>query len=114
MSFTANGLYSKFTEVKVDGKVVDSKNYTSKSGSTIVTLKSSYLKNLKNGKHTIAINFGGDLGGSATGEFTVKPATVTPDTADNSNIIIWGCVAMTSLLGLGAMLTLGYKKKYRR
>ena len=40
---TGNGAFSKFTGVKVDGKVLDPENYTAEEGSTVVTLKESWL-----------------------------------------------------------------------
>ena len=39
-----NGEYSKFQNVKVDGNIIDSKNYTVSEGSTIIELHADYLK----------------------------------------------------------------------
>ncbi|MGN0441125.1 MAG: hypothetical protein ACI4FO_00320, partial [Acutalibacteraceae bacterium] len=47
--FRANGDFSKFTGVKVDGTLIDAKNYTAVSGSTVITLKADYLKTLSVG-----------------------------------------------------------------
>ena len=57
LSFTANGPFSKFEEVKIDGKTLATTKYTAKSGSTIITLKESYLETLKSGKHTVTVVF---------------------------------------------------------
>ena len=52
-TFKTNGDYSDFTGIQVDGKDVDAANYTSKSGSTYITLKAAYLETLELGKHTL-------------------------------------------------------------
>ena len=71
LSFTSNAAFADFQKVQVDGKDVDSSNYTVKEGSTIVTLKASYLETLPAGKHTLAIV--SDTGTAET-EFTVVAA----------------------------------------
>lgn len=71
LSFTSNAAFADFLKVQVDGKDVDSSNYTVKEGSTIVTLKPSYLETLSAGKHTLAIV--SDTGTAET-EFTVLAA----------------------------------------
>lgn len=117
LSFTANGYFDNFTGVKIDGKFIDSDNYTAKSGSTIVNLKASYLEKLKTGKYTIAICYGdGDFTGEATGSFKVVTSNGSPFTGDNSNIFLWSGMAMSSLLGLAMMVmfVLGRKRKYQR
>lgn len=71
LSFTSNAAFADFLKVQIDGKDVDSSNYTVKEGSTIVTLKTSYLETLPAGKHTLAIV--SDTGTAET-EFTVVAA----------------------------------------
>ena len=71
LSFTSNAAFADFQKVQVDGKDVDSSNYTVKEGSTVVTLKASYLETLPAGKHTLAIV--SDTGTAET-EFTVVAA----------------------------------------
>lgn len=71
LSFTSNAAFADFLKVQIDGKDVDSSNYTVKEGSTIVTLKTSYLETLPVGKHTLAIV--SDTGTAET-EFTVLAA----------------------------------------
>ena len=71
LSFTSNAAFADFLKVQIDGKDVDSSNYTVKEGSTIVTLKTSYLETLPVGKHTLAIV--SDTGTAET-EFTVVAA----------------------------------------
>lgn len=71
LSFTSNAAFADFLKVQIDGKDVDSSNYTVEEGSTIVTLKPSYLETLSAGKHTLAIV--SDTGTAET-EFTVVAA----------------------------------------
>lgn len=71
LSFTSSAAFADFLKVQIDGKDVDSSNYTVKAGSTIVTLKPSYLETLSAGKHTLAIV--SDTGTAET-EFTVVAA----------------------------------------
>lgn len=53
LTVRANGDFSKFTGIKVDGDIVDASNYDAKSGSTVVTLKENYLSALSAGDHTL-------------------------------------------------------------
>lgn len=50
-------LFEDDGEVYVDGELVDSENYDSKSGSTIITLSEDYLNSLTVGEHTLAVVF---------------------------------------------------------
>ena len=59
------------TGVKVDGQLVDAKNYTAVSGSTIVTLSADYLKTLSAGNHTLTVVFND---GDCSTNFTVQTA----------------------------------------
>ena len=67
-----DGAIAKFKEVRVDGVVIDVKNYTVTEGSTIITLKTEYLKTLPAGKHTFEIAW---TDGSAATYFTVAGST---------------------------------------
>ena len=69
LSIRGSGAFSKFVGVKVDGTLVDAKNYTVKEGSTIVTLKADYLNTLSVGTHTFEILW---TDGSASTTFTIK------------------------------------------
>ena len=57
LTIRADGEFAKFTGVKVDGKLVDSKHYTAKAGSTVITFTTDYLKTLSEGEHTITVTF---------------------------------------------------------
>ena len=119
LTVRANGEFSKFTGVKVDGKTIDTKNYTAKSGSTIVTLSKDYLATLSVGNHTLTVVFND---GEARTNFTVNavgdnnPGTaVTPDnttnnpqTGDHSGIVL---AVVVLLVSGGALTVLGIAKK---
>ena len=111
----ANGEFSKFVSVEMDGKVVDSKNYTAKSGSTIITFSKEYMSSLSAGKHTVKVNF---TDGSAETTLTVaqkdtkdtgktdvgkKSVSKSAKTGDNSNLIAWFILLVASVCILGSL-----------
>ena len=69
LTVRGNGDFSKFTGIKVDGVQIGAENYEAKSGSTIVTLKSSYLDTLTAGTHSLEILW---TDGSASTAFAVQ------------------------------------------
>lgn len=72
-SFRIDADYSLFEnggKVYVDDALVDSKNYTSKSGSTIITFTKDFMSNLKVGDHKLKVVFNNE--GMATTSFTIK------------------------------------------
>ena len=77
-----NGEISKFKNVKVDGKVIGSKNYTVTEGSTIITLKPKFLKTLSEGSHSFEIVW---TDGTAKTSFTVAKNTAGGDNNDNDD-----------------------------
>ena len=134
LTFRANGDFSKFTGVKVDGTLIDAKNYTAVSGSTVITLKADYLKTLSVGTHKLTVVYT-DVECSAN--FEVKKAaseqakpsegdksdtttptggkdTTSPQTGDNSNLALWFALMLASILGVGATLLYGRKRKFNR
>ena len=114
-----DGEFSKFVGVKVDGEFINSKNYTAKSGSTIVTLSKDYLATLSVGQHNLTVVF---TDGNGDTTFTVKAASdnnpgtaVTPDnttnnpqTGDHSGIVL---AVVVLLVSGGALTVLGIAKK---
>ena len=119
LTVRADGVFSKFTGVKVDGKLIDRENYTAKSGSTIVTLSKDYLATLSVGTHTLTVVFND---GECSTNFMVKAASdnnpgtaVTPDnttnnpqTGDHSGIVL---AVVVLLVSGGALTVLGIAKK---
>ena len=57
VTIKADGDFSKFAGVSVDGTEIAKEHYTAAAGSTIITLKPEYLKTLTAGKHTVTIRF---------------------------------------------------------
>ena len=55
MTIRGDGDFEKFAGVRVDGNWIPSAHYEAKAGSTIVTLKPSYLASLSEGEHTVDI-----------------------------------------------------------
>ena len=119
LTVRADGVFSKFNGVKVDGKLIDRENYTAKSGSTIVTLSKDYLATLSVGTHTLTVVFND---GECSTNFMVKAASdnnpgtaVTPDnttnnpqTGDHSGIVL---AVVVLLVSGGALTVLGIAKK---
>ena len=111
LSFTANGAFAKFTGIEVDGKAVDAANYTAKAGSTIITLKGSYLKTLSTGKHTITVIY---TDGEAEGTFyvTLTADGTTPPTGDNSQIVLW--IGLMAVSALAVLLLVNSKRRFAK
>ena len=107
LTVRANGEFSKFAGVMVDGKVLTAgKDYTAKSGSTIVTLSKDYLATLSVGTHKLTVLFND---GSCETNFTVNAVTPNnPQTGDHSGIVL--AVAVLLVSG-GALTVLGIAKK---
>lgn len=83
-TFRIDADYSLFTnKVYVDNKLVDSTNYDSKSGSTVITLKDEYLKTLSVGEHTLKVAFSDN--GEAITKFTIKEKQQGTNIEDNEN-----------------------------
>ncbi len=115
MTLTCSGTLEDFMGIYVDDKFVDASNYTLKSGSTILTLKSSFLDTLSVGNHTLKLLYKDDI--SANIDFTIttnidsgitdkKPETnnktmASPKTGDTSNtklnlslVVLSGCAVV--------------------
>ena len=134
--FRINADYSLFNnKVYVDNVLVDSSNYTSKSGSTIIVLNKDYVDTLAVGEHTLKVAF--TDGGEAETTFTIarkaennnnnennnenntpskpedkeemKDNGSNPKTGDN--IMLYVAIASMSIIGLGATTIIAKKKK---
>ena len=75
--------FSHFTGVMVDGVLVDASNYTSVSGSVVVTLSSEYVGSLSVGNHTLTAMF--DDSNDADASFTVQSKSEGTTDAGDSN-----------------------------
>lgn len=73
LTFRSNAAFEDFAEMLVDGAVLPSESYEKRSGegNIIVELRESYLEQLAEGEHTLAIR---SASGDATTHFTVEAA----------------------------------------
>ena len=96
-------------KVYVDNELVDPKNYTAESGSTIITLKKEFVDTLSVGEHTLKVVF--NDGGEAITTFNVAKVTVptdNPNTGDNIGFYIIS--GILSIVGL-AVAGIFYRRK---
>ena len=140
--FRIDADYNLFNnKVYVDNVLVDSSNYTSKSGSTIIVLNKEYVDTLAVGEHTLKVAF--TDGGEAETTFTIARKAEdnnnnednnennnennTPSKPENKeemkdkdngsnpktgdNIILYVAMASISIIGLGAIIIVSKKKK---
>ena len=127
--FRIDADYSLFTnKVYVDDNLLDIENYESKEGSTIVTLKDSYLKSLSIGEHTLKVVFSDGI--TSKTKFIIKEKeqneiknnivsiidetksngnSLNPKTGDNITMYI--TLFIISLLGITASIITNNKKK---
>ena len=108
ISFTVNGAFNKFVGIKVDGVDVDKINYEAKAGSTIITLKASYLDTLKVGEHTITVVYSD---GSTDGTFKIVAKPNNLATGDDFNIALYGSLIVISVTALVVLLLVSKKRK---
>ena len=119
LAFRGNGDFSKFTGVKVDDTLIDAKNYTAVSGSTVITLKADYLNTLSVGTHTLTVVYND---GECSTNFEIKApqnesgggsgSAKTPQTDDNSNMLLWAALLFVSGVGVLGKSVYGRKKKH--
>lgn len=96
-SFRSDAAFNTFLAVYVDGAELSATNYTAKEGSTIITLKGSYIKTLAAGTHTIRI---ASTLGNADGTFKVSES---PKTGDTSDLFKWSFLAIDSFVCFGCL-----------
>ena len=109
LEFTANGSYSKFAGIEVDGETVNEENYTAISGSTVITLKPEYLETLSVGRHTLTVLY---TDGKAGCGFEIRAkADTAAQTGDESNMSIRIALAVLAALGAAGALLYGRQRK---
>ena len=111
LEFGINIEYSKFQEngkVYIDGVLVDSSNYTSKEGSTIIKFNNNYVNDISIGEHTLKVAV---ADGEANTTFTIakNPETteipevqtaITDNPITGDNIIMYITLFAISLIGI--------------
>ena len=110
LSFTSDGSFKSFVSLQIDGKTVNSKYYTVKEGSTVVTLDSKLLQTLDLGKHTITLKF---EDGTAEGSFKISAPADESNPKTGDAIYPW---IITLLLSFTGILGAGFvcAKKLRK
>lgn len=128
LTFKVDGELALFRELKVDGTVVAAEHYSLTEGSTIITLKNTYLDTLKEGSHSLEAVYSD--GKTAMAVFAVEEEVEDDDDADESAAKkeeqkggyitspktgeennFWLGLVMAGLLGaLVAGITVAYKK----
>lgn len=127
LTIKANGDLSKFIELKVDNVTVDPSNYSLISGSTVITLKNTYLDTLSEGEHSLTFVYSDgnattklkiakseansnkdiineevsenlNVANSNLDKNTNNNTSSSPQTGDN--IFIWGCLLIISCIGI--------------
>ena len=108
LTIRGDGDFAKFAGVRVDGNWIPSAHYEAKSGSTIVTLKPSYLASLAEGEHTVDIMWIDD---SASTTFTVAANTAAAqpelDSVPKTGEGVMGWMPEILLLVAAGLVTFG-------
>ena len=108
LTIRGDGDFAKFAGVRVDGNWIPSVHYEAKSGSTIVTLKPSYLASLSEGEHTVDIMWIDD---SASTTFTVAANTAAAqaelDSVPKTGEGVMGWMPEALLLVAAGLVTFG-------
>lgn len=113
ISFRIDADYSLFNnEVYVDGVLLDTKYYTSKSGSTIITFTSEYAKTLAKGVHTLKVGFIG--GETVETTFTIGAEEAKGNMSKTGdNIFTYVVIFVMSAVGIVVMKCTKKSKKNR-
>lgn len=108
LTIRGDGDFAKFAGVRVDGNWIPSAHYEAKAGSTIVTLKPSYLASLSEGEHTVDIMWIDD---SASTTFTVAANTAAAqpelDSVPKTGEGVMGWMPEALLLVAAGLVTFG-------
>ena len=107
-------LFQNGGKLYIDDILVDTNNYTSESGSTIITLKKDYVSKLGVGEHKLKVVF--NDGGVAESKFTiskvkneVKETIKNPQTGDSITTYI--ILSIISVVGIVVAIIINKKKK---
>lgn len=108
LTIRGDGDFAKFAGVRVDGNWIPSAHYEAKSGSTIVTLKPSYLASLSEGEHTVDTMWIDD---SASTTFTVAANTAAAqpelDSVPKTGEGVMGWMPEVLLFAAAGLVTFG-------
>lgn len=105
LSFRSNAPIKYFQKVLVDDKEVDAENYVLTEGSTIVTLKTSFVKTLGVGEHKLSVV---STTGTAETTFTIaEAAKPTPDSSQTTTTTTTTTSKSKKKTGKGALPSVG-------
>lgn len=106
LTFKFTGNINKLSNVKVNNKELDSQNYIKEEGSTIITLKKSYLETLEKGTYTLKVEYSD--GGYSNVDFEItEKLPNNPKTFDGIN----NSFIMLSISLIGMISTTIYLRK---
>lgn len=116
VTLRCTGVLSSFKGITVDGKsLIQGKDYTAVSGSTIITFNADYLKSLSVGKHTVVMKYdSGDVEAGLTVVGEDKngyPDASNPDAGDNNRLVLWLAFLAACVSGLTGTAVHNKKKK---
>lgn len=116
VKITCSGDLSRFTCLKIDGNEVAKNNYTTASGSTVVTLKKAFLETLGIGTHTVRFEYQdgfAETNLTITGNGTIVNPTKTGDT---SNMAPWTILIILGGTGaaIGGICAASRKRRERQ
>lgn len=141
LTMRADGKYKNFNGIEIDGKTVDSKNYTTWSGSTYVKFKKDFVNTLSVGKHTVKFKFtdgyattsltiakkdnsdtknpsdnkkpdtNTNTSGNGTNNSTTNTQVKAPKTGDTFQPILWAGILCVSVAGMAGVIAADKKRK---
>lgn len=141
LTMRADGKYKNFNGIEIDGKTVDSKNYTTWSGSTYVKFKKDFVNTLSVGKHTVKFKFtdgyaitsltiakkdnsdtknpsdnkkpdtNTNTSGNGTNNSTTNTQVKAPKTGDTFQPILWAGILCVSVAGMAGVVAADKKRK---
>ena len=122
VTLRCTGVLSSFKGITVDGKsLIQGKDYTAVSGSTIITFNADYLKSLSVGKHTVVMKYdSGDVEAGltvidrdpdASNSDATAPDASNPDAGDINGLVLWLAFMAACVLGFTGTAVHNKKKK---
>lgn len=141
LTMRADSKYKNFKGIEIDGKTVDSKNYTTWSGSTYVKFKKDFVNTLSVGKHTVKFKFtdgyattsltiakkdnsdtknpsdnkkpdtNTNTSGNGTNNSTTNTQVKAPKTGDTFQPILWAGILCVSVAGMAGVIAADKKRK---
>lgn len=122
-TFKVDGEFSLFETLKIDDAVVASEHYTLTEGSTIITLKNSFLKTLTVGEHEVEVLYSDGKAAMTSFKIEKKAIVVNPAPSTDNNVgaatenievtmspktgdghSVWGMLVVMVVVGIGGVV----------